>query len=219
MFEGCLALRNAYGISSMVSHMVRGVANIIGMFKNCTSLTSLFNANLTTLIQSNVKYGSHLFYSCTNLSDVTGIGSYTVDNLVSLAGMFFNCPVNTSISEASTWRVSNSVEFTVFANLAAQTASIPDTEHPDNMHKNISPSLRALDSWNVDPDRTNTSRVFGYEYSSTSAKIFPYVNVNDDETHWHREPAVSWYIDANNNDSGIITYGSTNEMLLATDLV
>lgn len=66
-----------------------------GMFSNCTSLTSL---DLSTFVTAKVTSINNLCLSCTKLQTITGIGTWSIPNLITAISAFESCTVLKKLS-------------------------------------------------------------------------------------------------------------------------
>lgn len=101
MFKNCTSL-TSLDISNLDTS---NVTNMQSMFQNCTSLASLDLSNLKT---SNVTNMLNIFNNCTSLTSLD-LSDFDTSNVTNMNGMFMNCTALTSIdiSNFDTNKVTN----------------------------------------------------------------------------------------------------------------
>lgn len=85
MFNNCTSLVTIYGLDKFDTSLC---TNMAAMFSRCQSLQSLDISSFNT---GNVRFFSHMFSGCTNLSNITGIDSFETFNGVAFESMFEGC--------------------------------------------------------------------------------------------------------------------------------
>ena len=108
------------------------VTNMIGMFEDCQSLTSL---DLSSFNTSNVTNMGGMFYGCSSLTSLD-LSSFNTSNVTNMYYMFFNCDNLTSL-DLSSFNTSNVTDmrymFTACSSLTSLDLSSFNTSNVTNM--------------------------------------------------------------------------------------
>lgn len=109
MFENCRALTAIVGIDTFFTGNVWSFtsygsgANIAGIFKNCSSLTTL---DLSRWDVSNATSIAWMFNGCSQLTSVGDLSGWNTSKVTSIEGLFYGCRSLPSIESISHWDTS-----------------------------------------------------------------------------------------------------------------